>query len=1654
MKNLFTRLVLACLLALLAPFAGAQISNQASASYAGPSGFAQTLRSNTVTAAAGTAATPATPTTPAGPGTGSDDGSAATTDSIEYFTGADYGTRARVTRAGARLYLQATAPRCNADSQAIDRINITVTSRKTGDTESFSATETGLNTAKFRVDPVTTMQGAAADTGDDDDIGGKTRSTSKSSTVVSNDGSFVAMADDTLVATIDGCGRGAIETSILVDPSGIVFDSKTNLPLAGARITLIDVSGAGNGGNAGGPAQVFDVDGVTPWPSTVVTDSDGSYRFPLIAPSLYKLKVVSPTNYTFPSKVSAGQLPASRDIHLYGSFGGDFTVSAETGAVNLDLPLDPVPGLLYLEKAASRANAEITDFVDYTLRVHNSSDQALDGVTVDDTLPAGFRFEPGSLRVDGAAKADPSGAAGARLHMEVGSIPSAGVAVVRYRVRIGAGALQGDGINRAYASSASPLALVSSVAAAKVKVQAGVFSEKGFLVGSVFADCDGDRLRGKGEPGLPGVRIYLEDGSWAVTDAEGRYSFAELRPRTHVAKIDGTTIPDGAELVTISQRNAGDAGSQFVDLKDGELAKADFAVAGCSAELRGIIAARRTAARTALEAAAKAGDQLPASDAKRTAQDAGAAGMALETLDNSLGFVGLEDGAVLARAQATVRVKGTAGSTFTLLVDGEEVSETRVGERNTVAANHMQSWEFVGVGLKPGRNVLELRQKDQFGNERGSKTIAVTAPGALARIRLELDRTEVAADGRSLAMLRVHVEDEHGVPVAERTPLTLDAVRGQWLQNDLDAREGGLQAFVEGGSADFALRAPLEAGDVTIQASSGAIQAQADVAFVPDLRPLVAAGVVDAAISLNSIKSNVTDPVRSFDGFEDELRHFSAGSAQASARAAMFAKGKVAYDTLLTMSYDSDKVAEQKLFRDLDPNAYYPTYGDDAQRGFDAQSTSRLYLRADRNKSWLLYGDMTPPGVTPARNLGAYNRNLTGMRGHYEENGLTVDTFASYDSTRQMVEEIAANGTSGPYLTGGGVMVINSERIEVIVRDRNQTGIILKRVVQQRYVDYDIEPLTGRILFRSPVASLDADLNPQSIRIAYEIDQGNPRFWVAGVAAQYKFGKKVEIGGSYVNDRNPAVPTTLSSLNATVRPDEKTTIIVEGAQMEKAGDDGRAARFEAVRVDGKLESRIYGGRADTVFDNPTSSLPRGRVEGGARVRWQATEQATVQVEALHTADLTTGAKRDGVQVSGGYAFGNGVRVEAGVRRSHEEAGDSNTVLSQPDLTSVRGKIAAQIPGLPQAGVYAEAEQDVRDSGRRMIALGGDYRLAGGSRIYGRHELISSLGSNYALNDSQQRNATVFGIDSDYMKDGRVFSEYRARGSDLGAVGSRQAEAALGLRNLWQIADGVRGSTSFERVRVLSGSTANEAVAAAGAIEYSRTPELRVNARLEVRHAEDSDNVLNTVGLAYRLSDTVAFLGKNTLAASRSRANDAIRINELMQTGLAYRALETLGWNGLAKYEYKLERDDNLSEQRRQVHTIAVNANWQPTRETVFSARYAAKLALERSAGAPSRATGQLVSARVTHQIAEDWDIGAVAQVLVSGANKARQFGAGIEAGYQLRTNTWVSAGYNLLGFRERDLAGADATAKGLYVRLRMKFDERTLENLLSPKFFQ
>ena len=75
--------------------------------------------------------------------------------------------------------------------------------------------------------------------------------------------------------------------------------------------------------------------------------------------------------------------------------------------------------------------------------------------------------------------------------------------------------------------------------------------------------------------------------------SEGKYSICGVQPQTHVVKIDRTTLPKGSRMVPSSNRNAGVGDSLFVDLKGGELARADFIEGSCSPEVVDQVKARR-----------------------------------------------------------------------------------------------------------------------------------------------------------------------------------------------------------------------------------------------------------------------------------------------------------------------------------------------------------------------------------------------------------------------------------------------------------------------------------------------------------------------------------------------------------------------------------------------------------------------------------------------------------------------------------------------------------------------------------------------------------------------------------------------------------------------------------------------------------------------------------------------------------------------------------------------------------------------------------------------------------------------------------------------------------------------------------------------------
>jgi len=1725
------------------------------------------------------------------------------------FFNPTYGSVVPSSTVGTPLYIEGQVAACNLNAGLAEQVDFTLVSSITGDAETVAAIETGPNTGVFRITtPLPTRDVAAFP-------------------VQQNNVILETTPRDRVSVQVRGCD-GQVATSVIVfNPFGIVYDSRTNLPIANVQVSLLTSLGA--------------------LIAVVATGTDGVFTMPSVAPGNYRIVVTPPSGYTNPSVFPPALQPANRILDSTGSYGQPFQLSSG-GIVAFDYPLDgPAPTGLFLEKEASQKVVGLTDVVDYRLTLGNRSPVIQTNLTLIDDLPRGFTFVNGSATVAlaGAAAtviANPIGAPGPRLTFTVGSLPTNQQLILVYRVKIGVGASAGKATNRAQAVGISAFGPSSSnTATATVEVQPSLFNGRGILIGKVFVDANKNGVQDKGEMGIPGARVYMETGTYAVTDNEGKYSIYGLAPRTHVVKLDTETMPAGSKLSPITIQHSGNGSLVFLDLRVAGLEKVNFAIVDASPEvlaqinerrkvaepftsetnvagtvLRGEDVAVRTDSTRGLPAsgtvtlprsgnglttpggtialpanarntgignqdtrngfvtaspgstltpdALKVGDlttpapmpanntpgipatplsptgvsvfgnnpqqpmvapaglapvvagdgqnaaaaiapdgpkpnqpvrsavvagaqtivgdamgegnklidmrragaenqpegasQLP-NDAMLGAGNSNLPGLPvrlaatvdwekiLPTLNNELGFYDLRDGDVLALDQANIRIKGVAGARFELCANGELVSEKRIGSRSTFDKNQVEAREYIGVRFNPGPNTLDLKQFDTVGIERGHKTITLIAPGNLGRLVLQMPKTAYA-DGRTAILVNVSLTDPKGVAISTRTPLTLEASMGTWQVIDINPVEPGVQVFIEGGHAVFGLLPSMETGDARVRVTSGVISASGRLAFLPDLRPLIGAGLLESQLAFFNVKEVRSAPSTIFD---DQLRSVAQGSsAQLQGRGAAFFKGRVKGQYLLTMRYDTQRdTDDERLFRDIQPDEYYPIYGDSSLKGFEAQSTSRLYVRVDKNKSYALYGDYTTPSQNLARSLGEYNRSLTGVKLHHETERFTFNTFAARDNARRVIQELPGNGTSGPYLLNG-LMQRQSEKIEIITRDREQPSVILAVVPLTRFSDYTIDGLTEGILFRAPIPSRDANLNPIFIRITYEVETGGPRFIVAGLDGQMRFNQKFAVGGSFVTDRDMADPFRLLSLNAAYQINSKTIALAETAITDRRslGKDS-AQRVEVLHESAKVQARMFVGKAGENFDNPSSLLSRGRDEASFRTSVAVSDKTRLIAEAIKTKDTVSGGERSGAQLAVEQTLSRNVRVELGVRKAKEEGGvlGSGTGV---DFTSLRARISGQLPRLPNATVFTEYERALGGGNRQALSIGGQYQINDRSRVYATHELISSLEGRYALNDTSDRNSTIVGLDTDYMRNGHLFSEYRMRD----AIDGRSAEAAMGLRNLWTLGRGLRLGTSFERVKPLGGNSVGlpttQGTAASLALEFVPHDDLKVTGRVEGRRGGGNDSYLTTLGLAYKVNPSWTMLGRGIFSSQGGGASSN-SAQQRIQLGTAYRPVHNDRLNVLAKYEYRGgdAATGFTGELRRKVHIVSSDLNYQSTSATQLRLHYALKMTNSADSNAGSSSSAHLATLRLTHRLSRRYEVGLFTGALVDGrGGNGRQFGLGLDVSRQITRDMMLSLGYNILGFRDDDLSVDNSSSRGFYLRLRWKFDEDLFGGLL------
>ncbi len=556
------------------------------------------------------------------------------------------------------------------------------------------------------------------------------------------------------------------------------------------------------------------------------------------------------------------------------------------------------------------------------------------------------------------------------------------------------------------------------------------------------------------------------------------------------------------------------------------------------------------------------------SDADRVAGDSGMPVSQqeppLETLTKGYAMLLPADDFAPAIPATKVSIQHEPGQTVELTLNGEPVNSLNFDGVTTNAANTIAVSRWNGVDLVDGANELRAMIRHADGSRAKGLRRTIYFTGGPIRAELVAERSTLVADGKAKPVIALRFFDRSGkvarAGIVGRFRVD-EPYRSAWdEQNDrknalVEIGERSASYRVEGdGIALLELAPTTQTGEVTIVLPFQNYREQEVRAWLkPAPRDWILVGFAEGTVGYNTLSDNIDAARRAgnADGYFDD------------GRAAFFAKGSVKGEYLLTLAYDSarDREASQDRFNTVvDPNAYYPLYADISEQRFEAASQRKLYVKLERNQFYALFGDFdTGLSVT---DLARYERRFNGLKSEYRGTNVAYTAFAAESGQSFRRDEIPGDGTSGLYQLRDAPIIANSEQIRIEVRDRFDSGVVLGTRNLARFIDYNLDTLSGKLFFKKPVASRDLDLNPQYIVAEYESIAGGTADIVAGGRGALSLSDDaVQFGLTHIDDATQGAEADLTGLDFRWKIDQKTTLKGEVvSRMPKPAVFARAAQ--------------------------------------------------------------------------------------------------------------------------------------------------------------------------------------------------------------------------------------------------------------------------------------------------------------------------------------------------------------------------------------------------------------------------------------------------------------------------------------------------------------
>jgi len=558
-------------------------------------------------------------------------------------------------------------------------------------------------------------------------------------------------------------------------------------------------------------------------------------------------------------------------------------------------------------------------------------------------------------------------------------------------------------------------------------------------------------------------------------------------------------------------------------------------------------------------------------------------------------------------------------------------------------------------------------------------------------------------------------------------------------------------------------------------------------------------------------------------------------------RLAFYTHGKLANGWSLTASADTregplDEIfsnfmdkSPEALFRRIDPDYHYPTFGDDGTVAEDAPTTGRFFVKAKKDKTYGLWGNFKIAYTDTA--LAHVDRGLYGANLHYQpldttsfgEPRLLVDGFAADPGTAAGRDEF--RGTDGSlYFLRRQDVLEGSERVRIEVRDKD-SGIVLAVKNLTPVLDYDIDYLQGRLLLSQPLpATADDGLlvhsgsisgHPVFLVVRYEFTPGfdDPDTLASGGRVHYWINDHVKVGATASREEEAGIENSLGGADLTLRKSSASWLKLEAGRTKGPGvpastsinggfgfdntagflvdNDVEASAF---RVDGSVGFKdiFENGRGRVTFywqdleagySAPGQATVRDLTQYGGTAEMPFTERLsarakmdkTEQQEGLET---ETGELNLDYRMGEHWTLGSGVRYDSRKDNSPvvpatQEEGDRTDAVVRLLYDS---KARWTTYGFVQETIQATGDR--KDNGR--VGAGGSLRLTDRFKVTG--ELSEGdlgaggkLGTEYLYSDRttiysnytlENNERTDNGL---LARQGKMASGFRTRYSDSASV---------------------------------------------------------------------------------------------------------------------------------------------------------------------------------------------------------------------------------------------------------------------------------------------